>query len=245
MLATIFWRCSTAMHKIISVPCFPFCFSVQAIACVRAPIPEFPALSGLFFPPGVPFCPGFPSVQRPAARRAHGNSSLSYHFAKRPANGFFTWFRSSWAYCEIISRKSSITSSSRSSRCMQMFAMEEKTARFMNSSSAGASSLTSLHASGRLEIRILHKWSHRSHETTSSSHRRICASPVFSVSATARKIAVLFYNTLRHGMTYKDPGASHYEERYRNRVLGNLQRRAKAFGFVLQEDPAPDKLAVS
>jgi hypothetical protein len=58
-----------------------------------------------------------------------------------------------------------------------------------------------------------------------------------AVTATARKIAILFYNTLRHGMTYKDPGASHYEERYRNRVLGNLQRRAKALGFVLHEAP--------
>lgn len=31
------------------------------------------------------------------------------------------------------------------------------------------------------------------------------------VTATARKIAVLFYNTLRHGMSYKDPGADQYE----------------------------------
>jgi transposase len=55
-----------------------------------------------------------------------------------------------------------------------------------------------------------------------------------AVTATARKIAVLFYNALRHGMDYVDPGASHYEARYRERVVKNLQRRAKAFGFVLQ-----------
>lgn len=55
-----------------------------------------------------------------------------------------------------------------------------------------------------------------------------------AVTATARKIAVLFYNALRHGMEYADPGASYYEERYRQRVLTNLQRRAKAFGYVLQ-----------
>jgi hypothetical protein len=35
-------------------------------------------------------------------------------------------------------------------------------------------------------------------------------------------------------MDYADPGASYYEERYRRRVLTNLQRRAKAFGYVLQ-----------
>ena len=65
-----------------------------------------------------------------------------------------------------------------------------------------------------------------------------------AVTATARKIAVLFYNALRHGMTYKDPGAAHYEERYRTRVLGNLQRRAKAFGFVLRPAPEQGELAV-
>src|SRR6202163_2343680 len=55
-----------------------------------------------------------------------------------------------------------------------------------------------------------------------------------AITATARKIAVLFYNTLRHGMAYADPGATYYEDRYRQRVLQNLQRRAKSLGFVLQ-----------
>jgi hypothetical protein len=55
----------------------------------------------------------------------------------------------------------------------------------------------------------------------------------------ARKIAVLFYavlfyNAVRHGMEYVDPGASFYATRYRTRVINNLHRRAKAFGFVLQ-----------
>jgi hypothetical protein len=50
----------------------------------------------------------------------------------------------------------------------------------------------------------------------------------------ARKIAVLFYNAVRHGMEYVDPGGSFYGTRYRTRVINNLHRRAKAFGFVLQ-----------
>ncbi len=66
-----------------------------------------------------------------------------------------------------------------------------------------------------------------------------------AVTATARKIAVLFYNTLRHGMDYTDPGASYYEERYRQRVLTNLQRRAKALGYVLQEVATPEAGGVS
>ena len=60
-----------------------------------------------------------------------------------------------------------------------------------------------------------------------------------AITATARKIAVLFYNMLRHGMSYVDPGAAYYEDRYKQRVLNNLQRRAKSLGFVLQPS-APD-----
>jgi transposase len=56
-----------------------------------------------------------------------------------------------------------------------------------------------------------------------------------AITATARKIAVLFYNTLQHGMSYADPGATYYEDRYKQRVLTNLQRRAKSLGFVLCE----------
>jgi hypothetical protein len=55
-----------------------------------------------------------------------------------------------------------------------------------------------------------------------------------AVTATARKVAVLFYNAVRHGMEYVDAGASSYETRYRTRVVNNLHRRAKAFGLVLQ-----------
>jgi transposase len=67
-------------------------------------------------------------------------------------------------------------------------------------------------------------------------YRRLSAriGKVKAITATARKIAVLFYNALRHGMDYVDPGASSYETRYHARVIDNLHRRAKAFGFVLQ-----------
>jgi transposase len=60
-----------------------------------------------------------------------------------------------------------------------------------------------------------------------------------AITATARKIAILFYNMLRHGMSYVDPGAAYYEDRYKQRVLNNLQRRAKSLGFVLRPSP-PD-----
>jgi transposase len=59
-----------------------------------------------------------------------------------------------------------------------------------------------------------------------------------AVTATARKLAILFYNALRFGLTYADPGASYYEERYRQRVLDNLRRRAQQLGFALVADAA-------
>jgi transposase len=59
-----------------------------------------------------------------------------------------------------------------------------------------------------------------------------------AVTATARKLAILFYNALRHGLAYVDPGVSYYEDRYRQRVVFNLQRRAKQMGFALVAAPA-------
>ncbi len=59
-----------------------------------------------------------------------------------------------------------------------------------------------------------------------------------AVTATARKIAVLLYNTLRYGTAYVDPGADYYEERYRKRTIDSLRRRADALGFSLVQAPA-------
>ncbi len=58
-----------------------------------------------------------------------------------------------------------------------------------------------------------------------------------AVTATARKLAVLFYRTLRFGLPYADPGSSYYEEHYRQRVIHNLSRRAKDLGFTLVVTP--------
>lgn len=61
-----------------------------------------------------------------------------------------------------------------------------------------------------------------------------------AVTATARKLAVLFYNARRFGMSYVDPGVSYYEERYRQRVIQNLHRRARDLGFTLVSTPAAE-----
>lgn len=60
-----------------------------------------------------------------------------------------------------------------------------------------------------------------------------------AVTATARKIAVLLYNTLRYGAAYVDPGVDYYEQRYRQRTLDNLRRRAESLGFSLVEAETP------
>lgn len=56
-----------------------------------------------------------------------------------------------------------------------------------------------------------------------------------AVTATARKLAVLFYRALRFGLAYADPGAGYYEERYKQRTVENLQRRARGLGYALVE----------
>jgi transposase len=60
-----------------------------------------------------------------------------------------------------------------------------------------------------------------------------------AVTATARKLAAIFYRALRSGLAYADPGAEYYEQRYRLRVIGNLQRRAERMGFQLIPAEAP------
>ena len=56
-----------------------------------------------------------------------------------------------------------------------------------------------------------------------------------AVTATARKLAVLFYRALRFGLEYVDQGAHYYEERYKRRAVENLKRRAHDLGFTLLE----------
>jgi transposase len=76
----------------------------------------------------------------------------------------------------------------------------------------------------------------KSHTALGAFYRRLAAriGNAKAVTATARKIAVLFYNAMRFGMDYRDPGADYYEQQYRDRVIKQLHRRAAQFGFTLQ-----------
>lgn len=54
-----------------------------------------------------------------------------------------------------------------------------------------------------------------------------------AVTATAHKLARLVYSMLRNGTEYVDAGQDYYERQYTERVVQNLKRRAKEFGFAL------------
>lgn len=73
-------------------------------------------------------------------------------------------------------------------------------------------------------------------------YRRLRArrGPAVAIVATARKLAILFYNVLRYGMAYVEEGLHRYEQRYKQQMIQSLQRRAKALGLqVVGPTPEP------
>lgn len=52
-----------------------------------------------------------------------------------------------------------------------------------------------------------------------------------ATTATAHKIARIVYHLLKHQEEYIDPGATYYEEQYRNRAIKNLERKAARLGM--------------
>jgi len=51
--------------------------------------------------------------------------------------------------------------------------------------------------------------------------------------ATARKIAILYYKTIRYGMEFQEPGALAYQQASQERQMRGLERRARALGYQL------------
>jgi transposase len=54
-----------------------------------------------------------------------------------------------------------------------------------------------------------------------------------AITATARKLAILVYRTLKDGLVYRDPGADAYDAQHRTHVLRRLRQRAAHLGFGL------------
>ena len=54
-----------------------------------------------------------------------------------------------------------------------------------------------------------------------------------AITATAHKLARIIYFMLKRREEYVDPGASYYQEKYRERVVKNLERKADKLGYKL------------
>lgn len=54
-----------------------------------------------------------------------------------------------------------------------------------------------------------------------------------AITATARKLAMLVYRTLKEGLVYTDPGAAAYDAHHRGDAVRRLRRRAAQLGFTL------------
>ena len=54
-----------------------------------------------------------------------------------------------------------------------------------------------------------------------------------AITATAHKLARLFYQIWTTAGRYCDPGIEYYEQKYQELILKNLQKKAQAFGLQL------------
>ncbi len=59
-----------------------------------------------------------------------------------------------------------------------------------------------------------------------------------AITATAHKLARIFYRLWSSGGTYDDPGVHYYEQRYHEQIIKGLQRKAQAMGFDLVATPS-------
>jgi transposase len=54
-----------------------------------------------------------------------------------------------------------------------------------------------------------------------------------AITATAHKLARIFYRLWKTGESYNDPGADYYEQKYKERVLNNMKAKAKQLGYEI------------
>jgi transposase len=75
----------------------------------------------------------------------------------------------------------------------------------------------------------------RSDSELGAYYRRMKArvGPGKAVTATAHKIARLYYRMMKNGAEYVDAGAAAYEQKYQERVVSNLKKSARGLGYEL------------
>ena len=84
-------------------------------------------------------------------------------------------------------------------------------------------------------LRIAAQTLYRSHSALGAFLRRMKTrlGPQAAITATAHKLARIIYSLLRDGGRFQDSGEAAYEERYRERMIKSLQRKAKQLGYQL------------
>lgn len=75
----------------------------------------------------------------------------------------------------------------------------------------------------------------KSHSALGAFYRRLRArlGAPKAITATAHKLARIFYRLWTSGASYTDPGLDYYEQRYRERLVQNLHKKAQSLGFEL------------
>lgn len=75
----------------------------------------------------------------------------------------------------------------------------------------------------------------RSQTALGAFYRRIKArvGPAEAITATARKLAVLYYSLLKYGTAYVEIGQKAYEHNYQQRRLRNMHKQALSLGYQL------------
>jgi transposase len=64
-----------------------------------------------------------------------------------------------------------------------------------------------------------------------------------AITATAHKLARIFYRMWTTGQSYTDLGSDYYENRYKERVLQNITRRARELGYDAVLQPIEQRVA--
>lgn len=85
----------------------------------------------------------------------------------------------------------------------------------------------------------------RSQTALGAFYRRLAArvGKAKAITATARKLAILVYRTLKGEIAYSDPGPDAYHARSRETALRHLRRRAKTLGYALLHEQTGELLA--
>ena len=79
----------------------------------------------------------------------------------------------------------------------------------------------------------------RSSSALGGYHRRMRArlGATKAITATAHKLARIFYHLWKYGGLYQDPGAHYYEQKYKERVLRNIKNKALQLGYQVTLTP--------